>query len=209
MVNDVTTGHISDIQVMRILADTITGVNDNMRGIQTSGGRRSATEARMAMQNGASRLSQMAIRVSAQAFQPLCQQMIMNIQQFMPDKMWIETTGDDGSPASTAITPDMIVGQFNYQVSDGTLPYDKTALVETWKEIMFGVAQDPELRQAFPLTEIFRYVATLGGAKNIDQFKRQQTPTVNGNPFSTGAVADPSQIPGVMPVGTAMPASPM
>lgn len=209
MVNDVTTGHISDIQVMRILADTITGVNDNMRGIQTSGGRRSATEARMAMQNGASRLSQMAIRVSAQAFQPLCQQMIMNIQQFMPDKMWIETTGDDGSPASTAITPDMIVGQFNYQVSDGTLPYDKTALVETWKEIMFGVAQDPELRQAFPLTEIFRYVATLGGAKNIDQFKRQQTPTVNGNPFSTGAVADPSQIPGVMPVGTAMPANPM
>jgi hypothetical protein len=212
MVNDVTTGHISDIQVMRILADTITGVNDNMRGIQTAGGRRSATEARMAMQNGASRLSQMAIRVSAQAFQPLCQQMIMNIQQFMPDKMWVETTGDDGSPASTAITPDMIVGQFNFQVSDGTLPYDKTALVETWKEIMFGVAQDPELRQAYPITEIFRYVATLGGAKNIDQFRRQlpppQQPTLNGNPFSTGAVADPSQT-GAVPLGTAMPASPL
>lgn len=220
MVQDVTTGHISDIQVMRILADTITGVNDNMRGIQTAGGRRSATEARMAMQNGASRLSQMAIRVSAQAFQPLCQQMIMNIQQFMPDKMWIETTGDDGMPSSTTITPDMIVGQFNYQVSDGTLPYDKTALVETWKEIMFGVAKDPELRQNFALSEIFRYVATLGGAKNIDQFRNQpaQLPapqgapgagTANGNPFSTGAVADPSQIHGLTPLGPAQPAGPM
>ena len=221
MVQDVTTGHINDIQVMRILADTITGVNDNMRGIQTAGGRRSATEARMAMQNGASRLSQMAIRVSAQAFQPLCQQMIMNIQQFMPDKMWVETTGDDGSPASTAITPDMIVGQFNFQVSDGTLPYDKTALVETWKEIMFGVAKDPELRQNYSLSEIFRYVATLGGAKNIDQFKALPPPpvpqapgqpgagTVNGNPFSTGAVADPSQIHGMMPLGPAMPSAPM
>src|SRR5205085_12475898 len=70
-VQDVTQGHIGDIQVMRILADTITGVNDNMRGIQTAGGRRSATEARMAMQNGASRLSQLAVRISGQAFQPL------------------------------------------------------------------------------------------------------------------------------------------
>jgi hypothetical protein len=214
MVNDVTTGHISDIQVMRILADTITGVNDNMRGIQTAGGRRSATEARMAMQNGASRLSQMAIRVSAQAFQPLCQQMIMNIQQFMPDKLWIETTGDDGSPNSQSVTPDMIVGQFNYQVSDGTLPYDKAAALETWKEIMFGVGQDPELRQAYSLPEIFRFVADLGGAKNIDSFRKQavpppQQPTMNGNPFMTGAAADPSQQPGMVPLGPAMPHAPL
>ena len=211
MVNDVTQGHISDIQVMRILADTITGVNDNMRGIQTAGGRRSATEARMAMQNGASRLSQFAIRVSGQAFQPLAQQMIMNIQQFMPDKMWIETTGDDGQPASTTITPEMIVGQFNYQVSDGTLPYDKTALVEIWKEIMFGVAKDPELRQTYDLPKIFDYTAELGGAKNIGTFKRQAPPqpTVGNNPFMTGAEADPSQQAGRVPLALAAPSGPM
>lgn len=211
---DVTVGHISDIQTMRILADTITGVNDNMRGIQTAGGRRSATEARMSMQAGANRLSQMAIRVSGQAFQPLAQQMIMNIQQFMPDKMWVETTGDDGSPNSLQVTPDMIVGQFNFQVSDGTLPYDKTALVEVWKEVMFGVAKDPELRQNFSLPDLFRYVAELGGAKNIDSFKRQQQPqpdpTAGGNPFMMGAQADPSQMPGgAMPLALAAPQGPM
>lgn len=209
MVQDVTMGHISDIQTMRILADTITGVNDNMRGIQTAGGRRSATEARMAMQNGANRLSQMAIRVSGQSFQPLCQQMIMNIQQFMPDKMWIETTGDDGQPNSQQITPEMIVGQFNYQVSDGTLPYDKTALVEIWKDILFGVAKDPELRQDYSLPDIFRYVAELGGAKNIDSFKRQQMPTAGGNPFLTSAEQNPGQVPGRVPLAPSMPASPM
>jgi hypothetical protein len=212
MVQDVTMGHISDIQTMRILADTITGVNDNMRGIQTAGGRRSATEARMAMQNGANRLSQMAIRVSGQAFQPLCQQMIMNIQQFMPDKMWVETTGDDGTPKSTEITPDMIVGQFNYQVSDGTLPYDKTALVEIWKDILFGVAKDPELRQDYSLPEIFRYVAELGGAKNIDSFKRQQLPsqpTAGQNPFITSAEANPGAQPGRVPLASAQPGAPL
>jgi hypothetical protein len=212
MVQDVTQGHINDIQVMRILADTITGVNDNMRGIQTAGGRRSATEARMAMQNGASRLSQFAIRVSGQAMQPLANQQIMNIQQFMPDKMWIEQTGDDGSPNSTQITPEMIAGFFNYQVSDGTLPYDKTALVEIWKDIMFGVAKDPELRQTYDLPRIFDYTAELGGAKNIGTFKRQmapQQPTVGGNPFTTGAEADPSAGANRVPLALAAPASPL
>jgi hypothetical protein len=212
MVQDVTMGHINDIQVMRILADTITGVNDNMRGIQTAGGRRSATEARMAMQNGANRLSQMAIRVSGQAFLPLCQQMIMNIQQFMPSKMWVETTGDDGNPSSQQITPDMICGQFNYQVSDGTLPYDKTALVEIWKDILFGVAKDPELRQDYSLPDIFRYVAELGGAKNIDSFKRQQQPqqpTVAGNPFTTSAEANPGAQPGRVPLALPSPSAPL
>lgn len=211
MVNDVTQGHISDIQVMRILADTITGVNDNMRGIQTAGGRRSATEARMSMQAGANRLSQMAIRISSQAFQPLAQQQIMNIQQFMPDKMWIETTGDDGSPASTQLTPEMICGQFNFQISDGSLPYDKTALMEIWKELMFGVAKDPELRQTWSLPDIFRYTAELGGARNLDSFKRQAqpAPTVGGNPFVTGAEANPDEMPGRTPLALAAPSGPM
>ena len=202
LVQDVTQGHLTDIQTLRILADTITGVNDNMRGIQNPGGRRSATESRISMQAGGSRLSQLAIRLSAQGMQPLANQMILNVQQFMPDKMWIETTGDDGNPLSRNLTPDMLVGSFNYQISDGTLPFDKTALLEVWKEIMMGVAQEPELRQAYSIPAIFRYVAELGGAKNIDSFKRQM-------PIQAGAVANPGTDPNLQPVAPAIPASPM
>lgn len=207
LVQDVTSGHIADIQTMRILADTITGVNDNLRGIQTAGGRRSATEARMSMQAGASRLSQLAVRISAQAMLPLVQQMISNIQQFMPDKMWVEMTGDEGAQ-SFQLTPEMITGSFNYQVSDGTLPYDKQALLEQWKEIMFGVAQDPELRQTYSIPKIFRHVAQLGGAKDIDSFKVAQMPGM-GNPFQTGAAMDPGNQPGMVPIGAGMPTNPM
>lgn len=209
VVNDVTRGHLTDIQTLRILADTITGVNDNLRGIQTAGGRRSATEARQSMQAGAQRLSSMAIRISAQAFAPLAQQMIMNIQQFMPDRMWVEMTGDDGVPASTQLTPEMLVGSYNYQVSDGTLPYDKMALLETWKEIMFGIAKDPELRQNYSLPQIFRYVAELGGAKNIDSFKAQAMPAQPGLPLQAGAAANPGAQPGAVPLGAAMPPGPI
>jgi hypothetical protein len=163
------------------------------------------------MQAGASRLSQLAVRISAQALLPLVQQMISNIQQFMPDEMWIEQTGDMGA-MSMKLTPEMITGSFNYQVSDGSLPYDKSAMLETWKEILFGVAQDPELRQEYALGQIFRYVAELGGAKNIDSFKRQQLPAGMGmgqNPFATAAMADPGNQPGMMPLGPAMPTNPM
>lgn len=213
LVQDVTQGHIGDIQTMRILADTITGVNDNMRGINTSGGRRSATEARQSMQAGAARLSQHAIRISAQGFQPLAAQQILNIQQFMPEKMWVEVTGDDGTPNSLQMTADMLVGSFNYQVSDGSLPFDKQALIEVWKEILFGVAQDPELRQEWSISKIFRYVADLGGARNIDSFKRAMMPQGQGpgapNPFVAGAAADPGASPDMIPLGPAMPARPM
>lgn len=206
LVQDVTSGHLQDIQTMRILADTITGVNDNMRGIQTAGGRRSATEARMSMQAGASRLSQLAVRTSSQGFLPLANQMIMNIQQFMPDKMWVETTGDDGMPNSLQMTPEMLMGTFNYQISDGSLPFDKTALVEVWKEILMGVAQDPELRMGWDIGKIFEYVAELGGAKNINTFKRQMPPG-GGVPLIAGAGANPAE--GGVPLGPAQPRGPI
>lgn len=199
---DVTQGHFQDINFFRMLADATTGINDNMRGIQSQGGRRSATEARMAMQAGASRLSQLAIRISSQAMFDIADQMIMNIQQFMPEEMWIEISGDEPlmGQTSTLLKPDMIVGSFNYQISDGSLPYDKMAMLETWKEIMFGIAQDPELRQAYSINRIFEHVATLGGAKNIESFRKalDQQPS-----FAPGQPPE-----GAVPAGPALPSPP-
>lgn len=199
VVADNTQGHFNDIQLLRTLADSTTGVNDNMRGIQTGSGRKSATEARMSMQAGASRLSQLAVRISAQGFSGIAEQMISNIQQLMPQEMWVEMTGDQGQPNSTLLTPDMIMGTFDYQISDGSLPFDKQALTEVWKEILFGVAQDPELRQQNDIGKIFDYVAELGGAQNISSFKRQQ-------PAIQPQGAPPPQ--GAVPVGAAVPPTP-
>jgi hypothetical protein len=202
MVQDHTQGHVNDIQLLRMLADSITGINDNMRGINTTGGRRSATEARMSMQAGASRLSQLAIRISSQGFMGLAEQMIQNIQQYMPEEMWAEMTGDDGQPQSTLLTPDMIMGTFSYQISDGSLPHDKMALLEVWEKILMGVASDPELRATHDVNKIFDHIAELGGAKNISSFKRAST----GQPNIMAPGQEPPQ--GAVPVGGAMPPPP-
>lgn len=201
-VMDNTQGHFNDIQLLRTLADSTTGINDNMRGVQTTSGRRSATEARMSMQAGASRLGQLAVRISSQGFMGIAEQMISNIQQLMPNEMWVEMTGDNATPTSSLLTPDMIMGTFDYQISDGSLPYDKMALIEQWKEILMGVASDPELRQRYDIGHIFDYVAELGGANNINNFKREQT----GNPNIMAQDQQPPQ--GAVPVGGAMPPPP-
>ena len=156
----------------------------------------------MSMQAGASRLSQLAVRISAQGFMGIAEQMISNIQQFMPNEMWVEMTGDDGGPISTLLTPDMIMGTFEYQISDGSLPYDKMALIEVWQEILFGVAKDPELRQRYDIGRIFDHVAQLGGAKNIGHFERAQSGRPN--------IMEPQQQPpqGAVPVGGALPPPP-
>lgn len=200
VVHDITAGHFNDISLLRQLADSVTGINDNMRGSQQQGGRRSATEARISMQAGASRLSQLAVRLSSQGFMGLAEQMISNIQQLMPNEQWLQITGDKGVPTSTLLTPDMIMGTFQYQISDGSLPYDKMALVEVWKEIMMGMAQDPELRAKYDIGEIFEFVAELGGAKNISSFERQQQPTT----LQPGQQPPPDAVP----MGGALPPTP-
>jgi hypothetical protein len=100
-----------DIQTIRILADTITGINDNLRGINTAGWAKVRDRGQAVDAGRRPAAVLMAVRISAQAFAPLCNQMIMNIQQFMPDKMWVQMTGDDGQSTSMQLTPEMIVGQ--------------------------------------------------------------------------------------------------
>jgi hypothetical protein len=120
----------------------------------------------------------------------------------MPQEMWAEMTGDDGTPMSTLLTPDMVMGTFQYQISDGSLPYDKMALIEVWEKILFGVASDPELRATHDVNKIFDYVAELGGAKNIGSFKRAQT----GQPNILPPGQEPPQ--DSVPVGGALPPPP-
>lgn len=194
-ISDVTGGHFNDIQTIRLLADAATGVNDNLRGMQSNGGRRSATEARMSMQAGASRLSQLAMRLSGQSFAVMASQMVSNTQQWMPEEFWIEFTGDEGAESIKG-DPNKLVGNFNYQISDGSLPLDKGALIDQWKEVMMAVAQDPELRQNWDINEIFRYVAVLGGAKNIETFKKQPM------------IAPPGVVPDGQPIGPQVPPMP-
>ena len=200
-ITDITRGHVSDLENMIRMGDMLSSVNDNLRGIQDSGGRKTATEVRTAGEAGASRLAAQARLYSAQAFSPLGQMMCINSQQFLTREFEVRIAGDDPAK-SIVVGPDTVVGDYYFPIHDGTLPMDKVALVDVWKEILLGVAQDPELRQKFSLEKIFEWVAELGGAKNIQSFKNNLGQPAAVAPTIAPPGADPTN---AIQAGNAVP----
>ena len=193
-VADVTRQHVQDFQLLMGMTDAMSSITDNLRGLQDAGGRKTATEVRTAGEAAASRLAAQTRLVSAQAMTDLSEQMTLNLQQYIEDEFYLQIVGQEGQATSIKISPEMLVGDFHYPVHDGTLPLDKVALLDVWKEIYQGIVSDPQLRQGFDVMAIFKFLAELGGAKNVDQFVIQ-------TPMAPGMGAPPGQVP-IGPTGT-------
>lgn len=174
---DVTRSHVQDLEAVIRMGDMLSSVNDNLRGIQDSGGRKTATEVRTAGEAGASRLAAQARMYSAQAFSPLAMQMSLNTQQFLSTEMEMRILGTD---KTIMIGPEQLVGDYYFPIHDGTLPLDKVALLDVWKEILLGCSRDMQLRQEFNIGKIFEWTAELGGAKNIESFRNQSAGALPG-----------------------------
>lgn len=173
-VADVTAGHVQDMQIIQRFGDLISATNDNLRGVTNSGGRKSATEIRQSGEAGASRLAAHARLISAQSMCPLAEMETMNLQQNMSQEVWLKILGaDDAQKGPVRIGPEDIGGDFYFPVHDGSLPLDRVALLQVWREIFGAVIQNPGLAQIFDAVGMFEYIAELGGAKNLSTFKVQ------------------------------------
>lgn len=206
-VADVTGTHMKDLEMFMRIGDTLSSITDNIRGLQDSGGRKTATEVRTAGEAGASRLAAHARLISSQAFVDLTEQMSLNIQQFLDEEFYYQIVGKEGKeyglhgesmPAGfdgtgVQIAPEMLTGDFHYPIHDGTLPLDRVALMDLWKELFLSIAGDQQLRSEFNISAIFEHIAELGGARNIDEFK------LNVNPMPNAQVADAANAGNIVP----------
>lgn len=170
-VGDVTGNHISDMQAFIRIGDMMSGVNDALRGQQPAGGRRSATESRLTTESGASRLAALARRISAQGLTDLAEQQTSNVQQYQSMEFYLKIVGSEG--ALVPINPGDVAGDFYFPVHDGTLPLDRVALLDVWKEIWMAVSTNPQLAAQYNGPAIFEYMGELAGAKNLSQFRIQ------------------------------------
>lgn len=176
-VADVTGGHMRDMEVLLRIGQILSSVTDNVMGMQDAGGRKTATEVRTGAESAGSRLASHAKVISAQGMVDLAEQMCLNIQQFIDAEFLVNVLGQDGlTPEQTLIKPEDLNGDFNFPINDGTLPLDRVALLDVWKEIWQAITQSPVLSQQYDGIKVFEYVAELGGARNIQQFKLQLAP---------------------------------
>ena len=104
------------------------------------------------------------------------------------------------------MTPETIAGFYDFVPVDGTLPVDRFAQANMWRELFAQVSQDPNLVAQYDMGRIFEWVAQLAGLKNITQFRTQIVPD--------GALAGQAQqgnvipIPGTSPQGQGNPPEP-
>jgi len=173
-VMDITRGHIDSMQKFFDIGQKVSAVSENLLGLQDSGGRKTATEVRTSSEAAASRLAATARVISSQGMTALTHQMSLNTQQWMSEDFYVRVVGQDGLMYPLAIGQDQVAGDYFYPIHDGTLPLDKVAMLDIWRQILEGTMQDPELRQAYSIPKIFEFVAELGGARNIKSFRLQQ-----------------------------------
>lgn len=180
-VSDVTRANVGDLQTFMMIGDTVSAVSDNIRGVPRPGGRKTATEVRVSGEASINRLSTDSQFLSSQSVTDLSEQMVLNIQQYQSSELMLQLLGEE---ALSLIQPQNLSGEFIFPVHDGTLPLDRLALVEVWKEILQALMQDPELRMSYSVPRVFEHAAELAGAVNISSFKT----TIANSPWNANAV---------------------
>ena len=169
---DVTQNHLRDASLVADLIQRVTGVTDNIMGMVNAGGRKTASEVRISSSMATNRLKTGAEYDSALGWSPLSQMLLQNTQQYYTLERQYKIAGNMmGKQQMMDVTPDTIQGFFDFVPVDGTMPIDRFAMANVWRELMAQMAQMPPLLQTYDLGSIFAYVAKLAGAKNIDQFK--------------------------------------
>lgn len=212
-VMDVTSLHMKDAQTVIEVIQRITGVADNLMGMVYPGGRKTATEVRTSSSFGVNRLRTFAEYNSALGWSPLAQVLVQNTQQLYSDELQFKIAGDllQGNPQFLKVTPEDIQGFFDFVPVDGTLPIDRFAQAQLWKEILSGLPQMPQVAMQYDVAGIFSWMAQLAGLKNISQFKIQVVPNASvmagmqkGNlvPIDAGRGSSGAAIPG--PAGSAI-----
>lgn len=198
---DITAGHLRDVQVIGELMQRTTGASDNIMGLLNAGGRKTATEVRTSSSFGVNRLRTLSEYNSALGWSPLSQMMVQNSQQYFTSEQVVRITGDlmATAPQFLKVTPEMISGFYDFVPVDGTMPVDRYAQANLWKEIIMGLSKIPQIGAQYDIGGIFAWMAQLAGLKNITQFKLKMAPdqalaaqAQAGNMVPTA----PGQIPG-------------
>ncbi len=178
---DVTIGHMKDTQFIWEMTQRIVGVTDNLMGVQNPGGRKTATEVRTSGAAGINRLKTNAEYYSALGWAPLAQMMLQNSQQFYDLEKKFKIAGDlmvaaGETPETMTISPEEIQGFYDFLPVDGTLPIDRFAQANLWKELLLAMQRLPQIGARYDIAGIFSWVAQLSGLKNVNQFKIQIAP---------------------------------
>jgi len=170
---DVTRSHMSDIQQVESLIQRVSSVVDNVMGVPQRGGRKTATEVRDSTGWSVSRLRTPVEYNSSLAMDPLAQMMLSNTQSLLKVQRKYAIAGNtlDSAQAFLDVNTERIAGFYDFVPIDGTMPIDRLAQANFWKELLMGMAKMPQLAMAWDMNGMLAHVMKMQGERNIDRFR--------------------------------------
>lgn len=203
-IQDVTQNHLKDTGLIADFMQRALGVTDNIMGLMSAGGRRTATEVRQSNTLGINRLKTVAEYFSASGFAPLAQTTLQMTQQHFTQERMFKVVGDTMPKSGDKflkVRPEDIAGFYDYVPIDGNMPIDRFAQVSLWTQLLGQLRQFPQIAQGYDLAGMFGWIAQLAGLRNVNQFKVQTQvlppgvdPSQGTMPFSAGAGVDPAAL---------------
>lgn len=225
---DVTRAHMSDFQAMFGIGERTIGINDQIMGSMGGNQRKTATEVRTTTAFGINRLKTISEYMSGMGFSPHSQKLVQTSQQMYSAQAKLRRVGSFAQEAGEQfinVSPEDIVGFYDLVPVDGTLPIDRMAQANLWKDMLSSLQRmPPQVLMSYDWGRIFGWVAQIAGLKNINQFKIQVLPPgmapqgnvvplrqlANNGPTGpvNGPGADSSTIAGLNALGGAGPGTP-
>lgn len=173
-VADVTRQNVGDSAFVLNILQRVDGVNDSVLGMINQGGRKTATEVRQGSQFAVNRLKSRAEFLSAQGMAPLAEVALQQTQQYFDQNLKFRVPGNlvkSGQDPFVDVSPEAIAGAFDFVPIDGSVPLDRFALANLWRQIFADAARIPGMGQELDFMAIFNHFAKLSGATDIDQFR--------------------------------------
>jgi hypothetical protein len=110
---------------------------------------------------------------------PMAYQFASNTQQFLDSDTYISIIGryqqeleeEFGVSYGMKVSPNDVLVNYDIVISDGTV--DRGDYVETWQQIFNTVAANPAVGAGFDVVRIFKHLARMTGAKNLNEFVKK------------------------------------
>lgn len=180
-VPDVTRGHWQDIGMIADMKQRLSAASDAQQGMPTADGIRTATEIQRLSQMGSQRLGVLSRVISSTSIRPMIRMMAQNIQDALRFNASIKVGERESNSILQGLAKngyvdvdvDMLQGQIEYLIVDGTLPIEPTRSPETWIQIL-QVVNQAGLAMEYDMGRMVEEAVRSMGVPDVDQFRVDQ-----------------------------------
>lgn len=186
MKTDVTSPMLSEVRFLYDMGMRMTGASDAMQA-QITSDKRTLGEVNQANMGANARMGFYATLIDAMALGPMAKRWIINRQQFTDQQQYVRIGGDlmrETGSERLLITPDDLVGNFDYVPRSGPQPPDPGEMVQSWQVLSDTLSKNPALltmpdsmgRVPDPQELFKEYARGPLGIRNIESFYKQVVP---------------------------------